>query len=78
MKALTKQQLHFLTTSVADTAEHELDCSECARFAAQYAEQQSAGVPPDALMVSVEQHLQVCPECREEMVALRQILEAGQ
>ena len=75
MKPLTKQQLAALITSVDATRDEELNCAECQNFAAEFAERQLAGLPLDEALARVEQHLVICPECREELLALKLILE---
>lgn len=77
MKPLTKEQLSGLLTLVGATHEQELNCAECAAFAAEFAERQLARLPLDEALKRVAQHLEVCPECREEMLALIAILETG-
>jgi hypothetical protein len=74
---LTKEQIAGLARQVGDTHEHELNCSECLNFAAEFAERQLAGLPLNEALKKVEQHLILCPECREELLALKKILEEG-
>jgi uncharacterized CHY-type Zn-finger protein len=76
MKPLTKQQLAGLIASVGATREQELNCAECQHFVAEFAERQLADLPLDEALARVEQHLVICPECREELLALKKILEA--
>lgn len=75
MKTLTKQQLAGLVAAVGVTREHEINCAECAKFAAEFAERQLAGLPLTEALARVEQHLETCPECLEEMLALKKVLE---
>ena len=77
MKPLTKEQLSGLVAMVGATREQEFNCAECGSFAAEFAERQLAGLPLDDALMRVAQHLEVCPECREELLALIAILEAG-
>ena len=77
MKPLTQEQLTGLVAMVSATSEEELNCSECAAFAAEFAERQLAGRALDETMMRVAQHLEVCPECREELLALTAILKVG-
>jgi uncharacterized protein YbaR (Trm112 family) len=77
MKPLTKQQLAGLIASVGATRDQELNCAECQSFAAEFAERQLAGLPLDEALARVEQHLVICPECREELLALKKILETN-
>lgn len=76
MKTLTKEQLAELAAVVGATREREINCAECGNFAAEFAERQLAGLPLDEALKRVEQHLEICPECREELLALKKILEA--
>lgn len=75
MKQLTEQQLAGLIASVGATQEQEINCSECAVFVAEFAERQHAGLAMDETLARVEQHLVICPECREELLALKEILQ---
>jgi hypothetical protein len=77
MKPLTKDQLCGLLSLVGATRERELNCGECQEFAAEFAERQLAGLELTSALKKVEQHLEVCPECREELLALKKVLEAG-
>jgi predicted anti-sigma-YlaC factor YlaD len=36
-----------------------------------------AGLPLNEALTRVEEHLAVCPECREELLALKKILQAN-
>jgi hypothetical protein len=76
MKTLTQEQLAALAHTIRATREQEINCADCERLAAEFAEHQLAGLPLDAALTRVEQHLEVCPECREELLALKIILEA--
>jgi uncharacterized protein with PIN domain len=77
MKPLTKDQLTGLLGLVDATRDQELTCRECQDYAAEFAERQLAGAELDSTLKKVEQHLEVCPECREELLALKKVLEAG-
>ncbi len=77
MKPLTKQQLVGLINSVDATRDQELNCADCQNFAAEFAERQLVGLPLNEALARVEQHLVICPECREELLALKKILETS-
>ncbi len=77
MKTLTQEQLAGLVASVNATRDRELNCQECRNFAAEFAERQLAGLPLDEALARVEQHLTICPECNEELLALKRILETN-
>ena len=77
MKRLTPQQIEGLVRVIGQTREHEFDCAECQRNVGEFAERQIAGLPLEAVLAGVEQHLTVCSECREEFLALEKILRAS-
>lgn len=76
MKPFTKTHIQELVRQVGATREQELNCTECRSYFGEFAEKQLVGLPPDAALARVEQHLEVCPECHEELLALKKILEA--
>jgi hypothetical protein len=77
MKPLTRKQLQYFVGMLEVTREQELDCGECQNCAAEFAERQLAGLPLDEALARVEHHIQLCPECREELLALKRILSEG-
>ena len=60
------------------TTEREFNCGECLQHVSEFAEHQLENQPVDEVIGKVEQHLALCPECREEYEALMKILKAGQ
>lgn len=74
---LTPQQIEGFVRLVGLTRDHEFDCGECLQHVGEFAERQFAGRPLDEALTCVEHHLSVCPECREEYLALKEILEAN-
>ena len=77
MKPLTPQQIKGIVRMVEQTRERELNCAECQSFVAEFAERQLAGLPLDEALARVEHHLSLCPECREELLALEKVLRAS-
>ena len=77
MKPLTAHQIKGIVRMVEQTREREFNCSECQSFVGEFAERQLAGLPLDEALARVEHHLQLCPECREEFLALEKILRAS-
>ena len=77
MKRLTPQQIEGLVRVIEQTREHEFNCAECQRNISEFAERQIAGLPLEAALASVEQHLTVCSECHEEFLAREKILRAS-
>lgn len=74
---LTNEQVASIVKMLALTRDREFDCSECLQHVSEYAECQLANKPLDEVIASVEHHLALCPECREEYEALMKILKAG-
>ncbi|MEI6084126.1 MAG: hypothetical protein WCS70_07470 [Verrucomicrobiota bacterium] len=77
MKPLSKEQLAGLVESVVGTQDQELTCTECQQGISEFAERQLASQPLAEALRRVEEHLAICPECTEELLALKKILEAG-
>ena len=75
---LTAPQVGELVKLIGQTRDVEFDCGECIAHVGEFAETQLAGRPLDEALAKVEHHLALCPECREEWLALMKILEASQ
>jgi len=65
---------HKLLEMLALTRERELECSEVNELADYYVELEQAGENVKALMPAMTQHLRICPECKEEYEALKQVI----
>jgi hypothetical protein len=74
---LTSEQVGSIVKMLSLTREREFNCSECLQHVGEFAECQLANKPVSEVIASVEQHLALCPECREEYEALMKILKAG-
>ena len=70
---LTKKEIDDLLYLVGQTNDVEINCEQCLALVAEFAEQHLAGKSIDEGLIAVQQHLQVCPECREEYEALRRM-----
>ncbi len=68
--ALTANEWKLLTEFALVTREVEIGCDECLAQAGAFAENELAGKEVREAMRLVQQHLAVCPECREEYEAL--------
>ena len=75
---MTREQVGSLVKMLGLTRDREFNCSECLQHVSEFAECQLANKPVAEVLASVEQHLELCPECREEYEALMKILKAGQ
>jgi len=63
---------------IAHTQEGELVCDEVHALIDRFAEMKMRGEDPTHLMPLVQQHLDMCPDCREEYEALLQALRMDQ
>jgi hypothetical protein len=66
-----------LVRDVERTQEVEYACDEVHRVLDQFAEAVLRGLDAARLMPLVQQHLDLCPDCREEFEALMRILKAS-
>ena len=67
---LSKNEIDSLLKLIGQTEEFELNCEECLALVSEFAEAQLMGKSIPAGLEIVEQHLSICPECREEYEAL--------
>lgn len=72
---LTSDQLRMLSEALLHTHPRELTCDEWVDHVAGYMEAKLAGQSLPASAELVEQHISLCPECREEYNALLTALE---
>jgi hypothetical protein len=63
---------------ITHTRDRELLCDEVHALIDQFAEMKLRGEDPTQLMPLVQQHLDMCPDCREEYEALLQALRIDQ
>jgi hypothetical protein len=63
---------------LAHTQDRELTCDEVHALIDQFAEMKMRGEDPTHLMPLVQQHLDMCPDCREEYEALVEALRVDQ
>ncbi len=77
MMPKSKGILKRLMEQIERTQEVEYDCGEVHRLLDQYAEfYLEQGEDARTLMPLVQQHLELCPDCKEELDALLRALEA--
>jgi len=74
---LTREQVGSIVKMLGLTRDREFNCSECLQHVSEFAECQLTNKPAGEVIASVEQHLGLCPECREEYEALMKILKYG-
>ncbi len=66
----TRAQLQELLRVVAATEPREIDCEEFLARVGAFLEGLERGSEPPPELSLVSQHLEICPECREEFEAL--------
>lgn len=71
----TREQLARLARTIADTHPEELDCDAILELLAAYAEvcRDGGGLPEE--LTAIRDHIERCPECREEFDALLELCE---
>lgn len=67
-----------MAAAIERTAAQEIDCAEAYRWLDLFAEKMAQGEDAAALMPLVQQHLEMCPDCREEYETLLRSLAANQ
>ncbi|WP_437993376.1 hypothetical protein [Sorangium sp. So ce145] len=69
MKSLSQEEIRDLARVVLATKPDELICDEWLEHAPRYAELVAEGAPVPEALVEAAQHLDLCPECAEELRA---------
>lgn len=72
--ALSSETLKHLVREALPAREPEIDCDSCLQRVDEYAEKVLAGAPVTEALLLVEQHLEICIECREEFELLLEAL----
>lgn len=72
---LSNKEIDALLRLISATDDLEINCEQCLSLVAEFAERRLAGKSINEGLRAVEQHLTVCPECREEYEALRRALD---
>jgi len=65
-----------LARAVAETRETEIGCDECFEQVDRFVEMKISGLNTAQAMPLVQEHLEICGECREEFEALLFALRA--
>ena len=65
-----------LMREIADTFEEEIGCNECFEQLDRFVEMKLSGLDAAQAMPLVQEHLDICGECREEFEALLAALRA--
>jgi hypothetical protein len=65
-----------LAKGIVTTRPDEVDCGECFERLDRFAEMIKAGKSPTRAMPLVQDHIERCPDCKQEFVALMTALKA--
>ncbi|MEN1681944.1 MAG: hypothetical protein AAGJ46_20370 [Planctomycetota bacterium] len=76
MPRLDADQVRLLLDVLGKTQDEELTCDEVLPFLAVVVEHEMAGEPLPEALAMVEHHLSICPECVEELNAIRDAIKA--
>jgi len=74
-KGKSDSMLANLVRMLAATKDKELSCDDVYAMLEQFTEAILRGAPVTGLMASIEQHLEVCPDCRDEYEALLKMMQ---
>ena len=69
-------KIHALLTSIQETRDEEILCSDCLDQVSQFVDLELDGQPAETLMPMLHQHLNQCPVCMEEYDLLRELAQA--
>ena len=61
-----------------NTKQQEISCDDVHELLDQYTEKAIAGEDVSAILPFIHHHLSMCPDCHEEYIALKRILESQQ
>ena len=73
---LSPSQAEKMLKMIQKTQETELSCDDVHKLLDQYTEMALRGEDAGAFLPLVQQHLELCLDCREEYEALARILQA--
>ena len=72
---ISNEQIQAILRMLALTKDVEASCDDCQRQLAEFAETTLAGKSIPEGLRYIDEHLQLCAECREEFEALNAALE---
>lgn len=73
---LDSDQLKKMVRMIQETRDEEIGCEDCFTQVDQFVDQLLEGKHPQEAMPLVQQHLNICSDCREEFQALLLALKA--
>ena len=75
-ESLQEKKLAAVLEMLVKTEAHEISCSDVGDALAEFADLHRSGKEVKHLMPLVHQHLEMCPDCREEYEALLAAIDA--
>ena len=73
---LSSETIRKMMNSVKSTREQELDCGHCYDELDRFIELKLAGKKASEAMPLVQEHLDICPACKEEYEVLLEAIKA--
>lgn len=71
---LNQNKVKMLLDALVLTNESEVDCDQCFDSMSEFAESQLSGASvPEALSL-IDNHIRICPDCREEFQILKKAI----
>ncbi len=75
-ESLQEKKFAMMLDMLVKTETHEITCNDVGDALAEFAELHQQGEDVKHLMPLIHQHLEMCPDCREEYEALMAAIEA--
>ncbi len=75
---LDRDELNKLMRALAETREDEIGCDECLERVDLFVEMKLSGLDATEAMPLVQEHLDICGDCREEFEALLAALRTAE
>ena len=73
---LTRQKLTLLLETLVLTRDDEVDCDDCFKYLAEFAEMKLADRSVPEALTAIDRHLAMCGDCAEEFKLFKQCLVA--
>lgn len=70
-----KQKFLQIVQGIMSTSEEDIGCDDCYEQVDRYVDMLESGEEPDEVMLQVQQHMNNCRCCQEELTALLTVIE---
>ena len=71
----SKQKFLQIVQNIMSTSEEDIGCDDCYEHVDRYVDMLESGEKPDEVMLQVQQHMNNCRCCQEELTALISVIE---